>query len=86
MEIISWVVFGALVGWVASLIMNTNEQQGGIANIIIGIIGALIGGLLARALGSDGVTGFNITSFLVSLAGAIILLAIIRMFSVPGRK
>lgn len=80
-ELIIWLIFGALVGWVASLVTGTNEQQGGFANIAIGIVGALIGGFLARALGGQGVTGFNITSFLVSLGGAIILITFVQLLT-----
>jgi uncharacterized membrane protein YeaQ/YmgE (transglycosylase-associated protein family) len=80
-EIIVWIAFGALIGWVASLIMGTDERQGGLANIIIGIIGAVIGGFIARTLGAEGVTGFNVVSFLVSLGGAMLLIAIYKMFT-----
>lgn len=79
-DLIVWIAFGALVGWVASLIMNTDGEQGALANIIIGILGAIIGGFVARNfLGSD-VNGFNITSFIISLIGAIGLIALLKMF------
>lgn len=80
-NIILWIIFGALVGWIASMIMGTDEEQGGLANIVIGIVGAIIGGFLARAIGSEGVTGFNLTSFLLALIGAIILIGIVQIFS-----
>jgi len=80
MGIILWIIFGALVGWIASMIMGTNEDQGAILNIVVGIIGALLGGLVANMLGMEGVTGFNLGSFLVALVGAIILLGIVRLF------
>ena len=79
MSILLWILFGALVGWIASIIMKTNDQQGAVANIIIGIVGAFIGGALARVLGAEGVTGFNLTSIAVAVLGAVILIAIIRM-------
>lgn len=78
MGIILWIIFGALVGWVASLIMKTDAQQGGLMNIIIGIVGALIGGFIMNSLGGTGTTGFNLYSFLVALLGAIILIAIVK--------
>jgi uncharacterized membrane protein YeaQ/YmgE (transglycosylase-associated protein family) len=78
MGIILWIVFGALVGWIASMIMKTNAQQGALANIVVGIVGALIGGWIMSFFGHAGVTGFNIYSFLVALAGAIILIAIVK--------
>lgn len=53
MSIIAWVIFGALAGWIASLVMNTDEQQGGLANIAVGIIGAIIGGYLSRFVGGS---------------------------------
>ncbi|OGH66524.1 MAG: hypothetical protein A3B90_00780 [Candidatus Magasanikbacteria bacterium RIFCSPHIGHO2_02_FULL_41_13] len=78
MGIILWIIFGALVGWVASMIMKTDASQGTLMNIIVGIFGAVIGGWLMSFFGQTGVTGFNIYSFLVSILGAIVLLAIFR--------
>jgi uncharacterized membrane protein YeaQ/YmgE (transglycosylase-associated protein family) len=80
MGILLWILFGALVGWVASMVMDTDGEQGAFANIVVGIVGAIIGGFLAQALGWSGVTGFNITSFLIALGGAIILLWLMKMF------
>lgn len=78
MGIILWVIFGALVGWVASMIMKTNAEQGAILNIIVGIIGAVIGGWIMSMFGESGVGGFNVYSFLVALLGACALIAIVR--------
>jgi uncharacterized membrane protein YeaQ/YmgE (transglycosylase-associated protein family) len=78
MELILWLLFGGLVGWVASLVMKTNDQQGIVANIIIGIAGAFLGGVIAKALGFGDVSGFTIANFLVALGGAVLLLFIIR--------
>ncbi len=80
-DFIVWLVFGALAGWIASMIMKTDDQQGGIANIIVGIIGAIIGGLLSRALGGPDVSGFNLTSLLVAILGAVILLFFLKLFT-----
>lgn len=77
MGIILWIIFGALAGWIASLIMKTDAQQGAIGNIVIGIVGALIGGFVMSLIGSTGVTGFNLYSLLVAILGAIILIWII---------
>jgi len=85
-ELIVWVVFGGIVGWIASMIMGTNAQQGAIANVIIGIVGALIGGYLSRALGGPGVSGFNIASLFVSVLGAVILIAVMRLFMRGGQS
>lgn len=81
MNIIIWIIFGALVGWVASKIMNTDAEQGPIANIVVGIIGAFIGGFVMQSLGGNEVTGFNISSLLVALLGAVILLGIYKVIA-----
>jgi uncharacterized membrane protein YeaQ/YmgE (transglycosylase-associated protein family) len=81
MNILAWIIFGALAGWIASMIMGTNAQMGAIANIIVGIIGAFIGGWVAHAFGGSGVTGFNLGSLIVAIVGAVILLFIVRMYS-----
>lgn len=78
MGIIIWLIFGALVGWIASMIMGTNSQQGLFTDIIVGIIGAFIGGWIANYFGEAGVTGFNLYSFVVAILGAIVLIAIVR--------
>src|SRR6476469_5800393 len=78
---IAWIIFGALAGWIASIIMRTNAEQGALGNIIVGILGALLGGFLVQALtGTDGVSGFNLGSLIVAIIGAVILLAIMRAF------
>lgn len=79
MGIILWIVFGALVGWIASLIMKTNGQQGLLLDIVVGIAGAVLGGWIMSMLGEGDVSGFNLYSFLVALLGAVILLAIVKM-------
>ncbi len=85
MNIIVWVIFGALAGWVASMILKTNDQQGAIGNIIVGILGAIIGGYLAGLLfDSPGVTGFNLMSFIIAVAGAVLLL--ILKGAVTGKR
>ncbi len=79
MGIILWIVFGALVGWIASLIMKTDGEQGSILNIIIGIVGAVIGGWLMSFFGESGITGFNLYSFLVALFGAVVLITAVKL-------
>lgn len=78
MGILLWIIFGALVGWVASKIMNTDAEQGAGLNIIVGIVGAVIGGWIMSFFGQTPVTGFDLYSFLVALLGAIILIALVR--------
>lgn len=80
MNLIIWAIFGGLAGWIASLLMRTNQDQGAIANIIVGIAGAVIGGLIVRALGGGGITGFNVSSLIVAVFGSVVLLAIVRTF------
>jgi uncharacterized membrane protein YeaQ/YmgE (transglycosylase-associated protein family) len=77
MGILLWIIFGGIVGWVASLIMNTDSQQGIIMNIIVGVVGAMIGGWVMSSLGETAITGFNLYSFLVALLGSVILITII---------
>ena len=80
MGIILWIIFGGLVGWIASIVMKTDAQQGLILNIIIGIVGAVIGGWLMSFFGESGISGFNIYSFIVALVGAVVLIAVAKMF------
>lgn len=76
---LAWVVFGALAGWVASMSAGTNQRQGCIVDIIVGIIGALIGGFLVQFLtGRSFDVGFNPVSFIVAVVGAIMLLALVK--------
>jgi uncharacterized membrane protein YeaQ/YmgE (transglycosylase-associated protein family) len=80
---ILWLVFGALVGWLASIVMRTDAQQGALLNIIVGIVGAFIGGLVFSFLGIGGSTindnNFSIGALIVSFVGAVILLAIVNL-------
>jgi uncharacterized membrane protein YeaQ/YmgE (transglycosylase-associated protein family) len=78
MGIIIWLIIGGVVGWLASLVMRTDAQQGILLNIVVGIVGAFIGGLIFS--GGSINQGVTVTSFIVSLLGAIILLAIINLF------
>ncbi|MDO8514434.1 MAG: GlsB/YeaQ/YmgE family stress response membrane protein [bacterium] len=78
MGIILWIIFGGLVGWVASLVMKSDAEQGIVLNVIVGVVGAVIGGWLMSLLGESGVGGFNLYSFLVALLGACALIAIVR--------
>jgi uncharacterized membrane protein YeaQ/YmgE (transglycosylase-associated protein family) len=75
-----WIIFGALAGWIASMIMGKNAQMGALANIVVGIVGAVIGGfLMNNVFGAPGVTGFNLPSMLVAIVGAVILLFLVGM-------
>ncbi len=79
MNILAWIIFGALAGWIASIIMKKNKQMGAIANIVVGIIGAFLGGAIMNFLGYQGVTGIDLWSFLVAVIGAVVLLFIVGL-------
>ena len=78
MGFIVWLIIGGIVGWLASIIMRTDAQQGIFLNIIVGIIGAVIGGLILGR-GNINNAGLSVSTFLVSLLGAIVLLAIVNL-------
>ncbi len=84
MGIIIWLIVGGIIGWIASMIMKTDGQQGIILNVIVGIVGAFLGGWIGGMLGlgggdiNDG--NFSLSGLLLSLVGAIVLLAIVNLF------
>ena len=80
--IILWIVVGALAGWVGSMIMGTNAKQGAIMNIVVGIIGAVLGGFITRSVFGDS-SGNNglFASFGVALLGACVLIGIVKLVS-----
>jgi uncharacterized membrane protein YeaQ/YmgE (transglycosylase-associated protein family) len=83
MNFIIWLIVGGIIGWIASMIMRTDAQQGMILNVIVGIVGAVLGGLLLAPLFGTGTINqndFSISGLLVSLLGAVILLAIVNLF------
>jgi uncharacterized membrane protein YeaQ/YmgE (transglycosylase-associated protein family) len=77
MGIIIWLIMGGVVGWLASMLMRTDAQQGILLNIVVGIVGAFIGGLIFS--GGSINNGITVYSFIVSLIGAVILLAIVNL-------
>ena len=79
MSIIVWIVIGGLAGWVAGMIMKTDGSL--VKNIVTGIVGALIGGVIMSFFGAEGFTGFNLWSFVVALLGSIVLIAVINLFT-----
>jgi uncharacterized membrane protein YeaQ/YmgE (transglycosylase-associated protein family) len=83
MNFILWIIFGGLIGWIASIIMHTDAQQGIFLNIVVGIVGAFLAGLLLTPLfgiGTINQSNFSLPALLVSLGGAIILLAVVNLF------
>jgi uncharacterized membrane protein YeaQ/YmgE (transglycosylase-associated protein family) len=84
MSIIGWIVLGAIAGWLASIVTKRNAQMGCIANVIAGVVGALVGGFIFSFFGGEPITGFNLYSLIVAFVGAVIVLAVWNMLS--GRK
>lgn len=83
LSFILWILMGALVGWIASLIMRTDREQGAIMNIVVGILGAMLGGFLMRILGNRTTTineTISLYSVFVSVLGAAVLLGIVNLF------
>ena len=83
MSIIGWIVLGLIAGWIASKIVD-NGGKGPVLDIILGIVGALVGGWIFAALGAVAVTGFNLWSLFVSVVGAVVVLVIYH--AVAGRR
>lgn len=79
MNIFVWIIFGALAGWIASILMGKNKKMGAIANIVTGIVGAFVGGYIMEFFGAEGVTGFNLPSLVVAILGAIVLLYVLGL-------
>ena len=83
MSFILWLIVGGLLGWVASMVMGTNDRQGMLLNIVVGIVGAFLGGLLLAPLFDTGTINqgdFSVGSLIVSFLGAVVLLAIVGFF------
>ena len=81
---LAWIIVGGIAGWLASMVMHS--RQGLVMDIVVGIIGAFIGGFLLSAIGTPGVTGFNLWSVIVAFIGAVVLLGVLRLFSGRSRS
>jgi uncharacterized membrane protein YeaQ/YmgE (transglycosylase-associated protein family) len=79
MGIILWVIFGAISGWIASVIMKIDSYQSAVTDIILGIVGAIFGGFLMSLFNQPGVTGFNLYSLIVSVIGAVVIICLGRL-------
>ena len=79
MGICGWIILGGLAGWVASMIAGNNTRQGLIGNVIVGCVGAFIGGIIFNYFGGMGVTGLNLYSFGVATIGAVVTLFIKKL-------
>lgn len=84
-----WLIMGAFVGWIASLIMKTDASMGTFLNIVVGVVGAAVGGFLFRLLGFDGGNinsdGLSLSSFIVSLVGAVVVIFLVQMVRKAAR-
>jgi uncharacterized membrane protein YeaQ/YmgE (transglycosylase-associated protein family) len=83
MNFLLWIIIGGIIGWIASMIMKTDAQQGILLNIVVGVVGAFLAGMLLSPLfGTDTInqSNFSFPSLLVSLVGAVVLLAIVNLF------
>lgn len=81
MSVLSWVIVGALAGWIASTLMGKNHKVGLFGNIVLGVVGAFVGGFVLQLLGFGGdVTGINVTSIFIATLGAVIILFIVNKF------
>jgi uncharacterized membrane protein YeaQ/YmgE (transglycosylase-associated protein family) len=83
MTLIGWIVFGLITGFVASHVVN-QQGQGRILNVVLGIVGAFIGGFIFTSIGGQGLTGFNVYSMFVATIGAIVVL--IAYHAITGRR
>ena len=83
MSIIAWIVFGLIAGFIASKIVN-KSGEGTLIDIVLGVVGAVVGGLLFNLVGAAGVTGFNVWSLFVAVMGAVVLL--VGYHAVTGRR
>lgn len=86
MNILAWIIFGLIVGVIANIIDPRPARGGLLGAIILGIVGALVGGFLANLVLGIGVTGFNLTSFIVAIAGSLIVLYIGRAYTRSTRS
>jgi uncharacterized membrane protein YeaQ/YmgE (transglycosylase-associated protein family) len=78
--IITWIILGALAGWIASMLTGTDSRVSGWMNVVVGVIGAFIGGLALQLLGVNLGTGFSLGSLLTAILGAVILLSLVKAF------
>lgn len=83
--IIVWIIIGGLAGWLASLLVR-GSGSGLLMDIVLGIVGAFVGGLIVQLLGGTGFTGFNFWSFVVAFIGAVVLLVIVRLVTGSRRR
>ncbi len=79
MNILLWIILGGIAGWLASIIMKNDYNQGTVVDIILGIVGSVVGGFIMNFFGQAGVTGFNLYSLIVSTIGAVVVIWVGRL-------
>lgn len=84
MGIVSWIILGALSGWIVSMIVKTNEKQGFVGNVVVGVIGAVVGGFLGNKLFDADISGLNLKSVLLAVGGGLIFVAVLNF--ITGKK
>ncbi|MCA9983531.1 MAG: GlsB/YeaQ/YmgE family stress response membrane protein [Anaerolineales bacterium] len=85
MGFFTWIIFGGLAGWIASILLGRNNRMGCLANVIIGVVGAMLGGWLGSILFNVSITGFNFRSLAIAVVGAVILLGVTGWYD-KGRR
>jgi uncharacterized membrane protein YeaQ/YmgE (transglycosylase-associated protein family) len=85
MSIIGWLILGLIAGFIGSKIVDS-QGQGVLLNIVLGIVGAIVGGLIFSAFGAEGITGLNLYSMIVAIIGAIVVLVAYHAFAGQGRQ
>jgi uncharacterized membrane protein YeaQ/YmgE (transglycosylase-associated protein family) len=86
MGILSWIILGALAGWLASIVTGNNTNMGFFLNVLVGIVGAFVGNVIFRYINGSSVTGLNLYSLLIAFIGAVVLLLISNLFFRGGRE
>jgi len=81
MNILAWIILGGFAGWIGSIIAKTNESQGILLNIVVGIVGAFVGGWVFSLFGGAAVTGFNFYSLLVAVIGSVVFLGLMKLIT-----
>lgn len=80
MGLLSWIIIGGLAGWISTKIITPKKKKGCFSGIALGIVGAIVGGMVVSLVGGRGVTGFNLYSLFVATLGAVILIWLARQF------
>ncbi len=86
MNLITWVILGAIAGWIASIVTGKNEEMGIVLNVVVGIAGAIVGGTVAGLMGVSGIGDFSVPSLVVATLGSIVLISIVKAFDQQPKR